>query len=262
MQHDLGGKALCEGATIYGYVRVSTNRQVQGESLQTQKERIGAYVAMRWGSNVAIDFVIEEGESAYKKSTLQRDAFKSLIGIVKQGDVIVSTKLDRVFRNTLDALKTAERLRASGVSLHLMDLNGDVTTNGISGLFFTILAALSQHESSLKSDRIGEVKSSMRARNLFSGGKQEFGFLVKEIDGKKVLISDVVQTSILTRIKVFKTLRDGGEKKYSLDYIDVALQKEFGGTYTIGRSTLHRLLGNGNNNVESRLKRILDVNTF
>ena len=262
MQHDLGSKALCKGAKIYGYVRVSTNRQVKGESLQTQKERIGAYVAMRWGSNVAIDFVIEEGESAYKKSTLHRDAFKSLIGMVKQGDVIVSTKLDRVFRNTLDALKTAEKLRASGVSLHLMDLNGDVTTNGISGLFFTILAALSQHESTLKSDRISEVKSSMKARNLYSGGKREFGFEVDELNGKKNLVVDVVQLSILEKIKEFKTLRDSGEKKYSLDYINKALQTQFSGTYTIGRSTLHRLLGNGNNNVDSRLKRTLDMNIF
>lgn len=256
MQHDLGSKALCKGAKIYGYVRVSTDRQVKGESLQTQKERIGAYVAMRWGSNVAIDFVIEEGESAYKKSTLQRDAFKGLIGIVKQGDVIVSTKLDRVFRNTLDALKTAEKLRASGVSLHLMDLNGDVTTNGISGLFFTILAALSQHESTLKSVRISEVKSSMKARNLYSGGKREFGFEVDELNGKKVLVSDVVQTSILKRIKELKLLRDSGEKKYSIDFIDDLLKRQFFDSYKIGRSTLARLLSDKHNNVDNRLNRI------
>jgi putative DNA-invertase from lambdoid prophage Rac len=36
-------------------------------------------------------------------------------------------KLDRLFRSALDALQVVEDLRNRGVSLHLLDLGGDIS---------------------------------------------------------------------------------------------------------------------------------------
>lgn len=258
MQQFLNGSSLDSSAKIYGYIRVSTNKQANdGESLQTQQERISAYCEFRWGNERAIQFFIEEGESAYKKKSLQREAFGSLVKSAKRGDVIVCTRLDRVFRNTHDALDTAEILRSKGISLHLMDLNGDVTTNGLSSFFFTILAALSQHESALKSDRISEVKGSMKARGIYSGGKIEFGFKVIDEGGKGTVSVNDGQYMVLLKIKEYKDMRsEQAGRKYSIDFIANRLKKEFGDVYTISRSTLGRLLASGKNEVEARLERI------
>ena len=50
----------------------------------------------------------------------------------------MSAKLDRAFRSAADALTVLEE-KAQGVSLHLIDLGGDVCGNGISKMVFTML---------------------------------------------------------------------------------------------------------------------------
>ena len=64
----------------------------------------------------------------------------------KAGDVVITPKLDRMFRSALDALDVLARLKDRGVSLHMIDLGGDVTGNGISKLVFTILSAVAEAE--------------------------------------------------------------------------------------------------------------------
>ena len=53
---------------------------------------------------------------------------------------MITAKLDRMFRSALDALDVLGGLQKRGVSLHMIDLGGDVTGNGISKLVFTILS--------------------------------------------------------------------------------------------------------------------------
>jgi putative DNA-invertase from lambdoid prophage Rac len=57
---------------------------------------------------------------------------KRLLETIEKGDVIITAKLDRAFRNAADALATLEELKEQGVGLHMIDLGGDVTGNGIS----------------------------------------------------------------------------------------------------------------------------------
>lgn len=63
-------------------------------------------------------------------------------GDVVMGDVVLTPKLDRMFRSSLDALDNLNLFKGMGVSLHMLDLGGDVTGNGISKLVFTILSAV------------------------------------------------------------------------------------------------------------------------
>jgi putative DNA-invertase from lambdoid prophage Rac len=71
---------------------------------------------------------------------------KRLIEAIGPGDIIVTPKLDRMFRNASDALVTLEERKRQGVGLHMLDLGGDVTGNGISKLVFTILSAVAENE--------------------------------------------------------------------------------------------------------------------
>ena len=63
----------------------------------------------------------------------------NLLAALKSGDVVITPKLDRRFRSTLDALDVLAKLKARNVILHMIDLGGDVTGNGIGKLVFTIL---------------------------------------------------------------------------------------------------------------------------
>lgn len=62
-----------------------------------------------------------------------------LFANLQRGDVLVFSKLDRAFRNTRNALNTLHELKQRGVSVHFIDLGGDVTNDGIGSVIFTIL---------------------------------------------------------------------------------------------------------------------------
>ena len=129
---------------IVGYCRVSTSEQASnGDSLATQKQQITGY-AMMQGWEIGA-FFIEAGISG-SVPLAHRPEGKRLIEAIGPGDIIVTPKLDRMFRNASDALVTLEELKRQGVGLHMLDLGGDVTGNGISKLVFTILSAVAENE--------------------------------------------------------------------------------------------------------------------
>src|SRR5580693_8500917 len=159
---------------IYGYVRVSTARQAsEGESLEVQRRQIEGYALMH--GHKLDEIVVEEGVSGSVPLS-ERPAGGPLFAKLKKGDVVIVPKLDRLFRSALDALKVVEDLRARGVKLHLLDLGGDISGNGLSKLFLTIAAAFAEAERDRIRERIGQVKADQKARGRYLGGKVPFGF--------------------------------------------------------------------------------------
>ena len=104
--------------------------------------------------------------------------------VLQAGDMVVFPKLDRAFRNTRNALNVLHELKDRGVSVHFIDLGGDVTGNGVGAIVFTILSAFATFERERIAARIREVKQLKKAQGKFTGGKRAFGYDV--IDGVKV----------------------------------------------------------------------------
>src|SRR5664280_2398300 len=97
----------------YGYCRVSTDRQVEdGESLDVQRRILEGY-AMQHGMKLQHVF-IERGVSGSKPLS-ERPEGSKLLTALKKGDVLVTPKLDRMFRSALDALNMLARFRDSGI---------------------------------------------------------------------------------------------------------------------------------------------------
>ena len=121
-----------QSMAVYGYCRVSTQTQVdEGLSLDVQQRQILGYAQIH---DLEVNsFFIEKGISGSKPFD-ERPEGSKLIHQLKSGDVVIAAKLDRVFRSSLDALQVVEQLGKKGVSLHLIDLGGNVTNNGISKL--------------------------------------------------------------------------------------------------------------------------------
>lgn len=162
----------------YGYCRVSTDRQAEeGESLGAQQRTIEGY-AMMHGMTVDRTF-IERGVSGSKPLS-DRPEGANLLGVLKPGDVVITPKLDRMFRSALDALGVLEKLKDQGVSLHMIDLGGDVTNNGISKLVFTVLSAVAEAERDRIRERVRDIKKDQRKRQRYLGGEVPFGFVRTE----------------------------------------------------------------------------------
>jgi putative DNA-invertase from lambdoid prophage Rac len=168
---------------VYGYCRVSTLKQAnEGQSLDVQRRQIEGYALMH-GLMIA-EVLVEEGVSG-SIPVEQRPIGGQLFAKLERGDIVIGSKLDRLFRSALDALKVVESLKGRGVKLHLLDLGGDIAGNGISKLFLTIAAAFAEAERDRIRERIGQVKADQKARGRYLGGSIPFGYRLGD-DGELV----------------------------------------------------------------------------
>lgn len=182
---------------VYGYVRVSTVQQAnEGESLETQKRQVISYAESRGLILECENGFIEKGVSGGDEFNFRPEGSRLLTSLTS-GDVLIFPKLDRGFRNTRDALNTLHNLKEIGVSVHSIDLGGDVTNDGIGSVIFTILSAFATFERERIATRIREVKQVQKAEGKFLGGFTRFGYRVSE----ERLEKDIDQQKIINEMK-------------------------------------------------------------
>jgi putative DNA-invertase from lambdoid prophage Rac len=162
---------------VYVYTRVSTTRQAEeGESIAVQERTVSGYAQMH---GLTVDRVFSERGISGSKPLAERPEGAGLLAVLQPGDTVITPKLDRMFRSALDALKVLGTMRDQGVSLHMIDLGGDVTGNGIAKLVFTILSAVAEAERDRTRERVSVVKADQRTRGRHLGGSAPFGFMVE-----------------------------------------------------------------------------------
>jgi DNA invertase Pin-like site-specific DNA recombinase len=131
---------------VYGYLMVSTLTQAkEGESLEAQRLQVISYAVSKGLQLPEENVYVEAGVSGGSEFQ-ERPEGSKLFQILNVGDMVVFPKLDRAFRNTRNALNVLHELKARGVSVHFIDLGGDVTGNGVGAIVFTILSAFATFE--------------------------------------------------------------------------------------------------------------------
>lgn len=159
---------------FYGYLRVSTERQTtDGASLGAQ-ETILKGMAMQHQGEIARLFR-EEGVSGSVHLS-KRPQGAALLEALAPGDVILVTRLDRLFRSAYDALSTLEDFRARGVRVIFGDIGDTESTNG--RLMLTILAGVAEAEREILRERVRAVKRAQNNQGRYLGGKLPFGHAV------------------------------------------------------------------------------------
>src|ERR1017187_1751358 len=137
------------------YVRVSTAEQArEGISLEAQEDRVRAYCTMAGLDLVAV--LREEGVSA-AKVLASRPAGRELLGLLAAGSArhVVALKLDRLFRDAVDALTITRDWDLARVALHLVDMGGQTINTGspMGRMFLTMMAGFAELERNLISER-------------------------------------------------------------------------------------------------------------
>ena len=201
----------------YGYIRVSTLQQANdGDSLETQLKQIGSYSSLKGFEIPSENFVTERGVSGSLEFEKRPEGSK-LFEKLGSGDVLIFSKLDRAFRNTRNALNTLHELKQRGVSVHFIDLGGDVTNHGIGSVIFTILSAFATFERERIATRIREVKQVQKADGKFLGGFTRFGYKVVEDRLEKDLDQQII----------IKEMKDMKRRGMSLRRISKWLKKTY-----------------------------------
>ena len=135
---------------IAAYCRVSTDKEDQLNSLETQKEFFLEYTK-RTGDNL-IKLYADEGISGTKIKN--RKEFQRMLGDAEKGlfDMVVVKDISRFARNTVDLLQSVRKLKALGIETQFLTAN--MTSMGNSEFVLTIFGALAQEESANTSKRI------------------------------------------------------------------------------------------------------------
>jgi DNA invertase Pin-like site-specific DNA recombinase len=185
---------------VYAYCRVSTGRQAEeGESLDVQRRQIEGYATML---GVEVDKVFVERGVSGSKPLAERPEGAALLDALTDGDTVIAPKLDRMFRSASDALAVGDEMKTRSISLHFIDLGGDVTGNGTSKLVFTILSAVAEAERDRIRERIQDVKADQRERERVLGGAKPFGY---QVDDEGALVPDEREQEALARIKELRS---------------------------------------------------------
>jgi DNA invertase Pin-like site-specific DNA recombinase len=141
---------------IIGYARCSSASQ----SLDIQLEKLKAAECSRVFSEK------RSGREADNRPELQR-----CLEYVREGDVLVICKLDRMARSLLDLAKISDRLNRKGVALRVLDQAIDTTT-AEGRLMFGMLGAFAEFENDLKRIRCSEGVLLAKAKGVKFGRKK------------------------------------------------------------------------------------------
>ena len=151
--------------TIYGYIRVSTRSQLEGNGLEVQREAIlSKYVNAE---------IIEE---QFTGKTTQRPEFQDLIGKLQKGDTLVVHKLDRFARTTIEGMELMEDLQKKGITVEILNF-GEVTGGFTSNnkLMMQIMLAFAEYERDMIVERTQAGKAMARANAEAKGEKFKEG---------------------------------------------------------------------------------------
>jgi len=134
-----------------GYVRVSTKEQITDRQFVQLVD--------------VCDHVMAEKISA---KDINRAVYQRTIDMLKEGDTLVIVSIDRAFRNTMDALREADKLHRRGIHFHILNLAID-TSNADGRLAYTIVAAVAQHERERISERVKQGQAIAKAKGIHIG---------------------------------------------------------------------------------------------
>jgi DNA invertase Pin-like site-specific DNA recombinase len=160
----------------YGYIRVSSAEQAGDDrtSLETQRRKVAA-VAELCGLDLAR--IIEEPGVSGGTAMAERPGGREPLSLLQRGDTVIVSKLDRGFRNAADALAQTETWKRQGIDPIVADMGSEpVTQNGVSRMFFGMLALVAQFERERIAERTAEGRAAKRKAGGHIGGTAPFGY--------------------------------------------------------------------------------------
>ncbi len=143
---------------IYGYARVSTVKQIAGNSLEEQALILKAEGCQR--------IVIEQ----YTGKTTERPKLTELSSILTEGDTLVTTKLDRLARSVTDGSKFIKELIDKGVTVKINNI-GTISNKPMDKLMLNVLLAFAEFERDMIIERTQAGKELAKTKAGFKDGR-------------------------------------------------------------------------------------------
>ena len=193
--------------TIYGYARVSTAQQDYATQIEDLK-RAGATKIFK---------------DKYTGTTADRPEFDKLMAKIKNGDTLIVTKLDRLARNTQDALNIVKKMNAEGVILRVLNI-GTIDNSPSGRLIFTVFSAFAEFERDLIVSRTQEGKAWAKANNPnFHDGmprkydQEQINFAWKLHTQDHMSYSEISKKLGMSKATIYRRFRELKQNKKATD---------------------------------------------
>ena len=182
-------------AHLIGYARVSSNDQ--DTSIQAAALRKAGCAVVRV-------------EKASGKSREGRDELASILEFIRPGDVLVVTKLDRLGRNTRDALNLVHELDERGACLRVLEPAID-TCGPMGRMVLTVLGMVAEMELSFLKDRQRAGIEAAKAKVIYKGRPPTFDRAkILELRKQGMGATAIAEAVGCKRGNVYKALKTAG----------------------------------------------------
>ncbi len=143
---------------LIGLARTSTLEQVAG--LEAQIRDLEAYGCER---------IFKEQVS----SVAERQHLEAALGMLRTGDKLVTTRLDRLARSVQHLGQIIERINSAGASLVILDLGGTAvdTSNPTGKLILNVMSSVAQFEREMMLERQREGIAKAKSEGKYKGRK-------------------------------------------------------------------------------------------
>ena len=180
---------------LIGYARVSSNDQ--DTSIQAAALRKAGCAVVRV-------------EKASGKSREGRDELASILEFIRPGDVLVVTKLDRLGRNTRDALNLVHELDERGACLRVLEPAID-TCGPMGRMVLTVLGMVAEMELSFLKDRQRAGIEAAKAKGVYKGRPPTFDRAkILELRKQGMGATAIAEAVGCKRGNVYKALKTAG----------------------------------------------------
>lgn len=187
---------------LLGYCRVSTAEQAANNrtSMKEQERIVTGFGMMRGIATYDTAFFKDPGVSGATPVD-QRPSGAEMLKMARSGDIICASKLDRMFRDSLDALQVSKKLKKEGVELVLLDMGDQpVTSDGMAKCFFTMAAAFATLERERIAERMMDGRRAKAERGGHIGGPPPYGFQKVGTGRDAMLEPDLEEQDIMRQV--------------------------------------------------------------
>ena len=160
--------------TVAAYVRVSTQRQAQAQSIEQQLERLRAHLRGQ-GVELASGSIFRD--DGYSGATLNRPGLDRLRDAVRTGEVerVLATDPDRLARNHVQLMVLLEELERVGCEIAFLDR--PMSREPQDQLLLQIRGAVAEYERTLIAERMRRGRQAkLRAGCLLPWTRPPYGY--------------------------------------------------------------------------------------
>lgn len=169
---------------LIGYARTSTVDQAAGFEAQ-RRDLLAAGCKRVFAEQVS--------------SAAEREQLKAAIEYLRDGDVLVATKLDRVARSMRHLIEIVDQIAAKGAGLRILGMNLDTTT-ATGTLMLQVLGAVAEHERSMMLERQREGIAKAKAEGKYKGRAKTAMAKASEVEA--MLAAGTSPTEVAVRLKI------------------------------------------------------------